>query len=266
MAQILSTITCDLGRGSCTPSSVRVMQYDSDIRYIAVKFLDKGQAWAIPSGFAVKLRMMKSDGTPTCKPVDNVTGNTAQFQLTADMCKNGGSRITITDEDGSHIFEVMDGLDGGEAATPEIGANGNWYIGGVDTGKPSRGEQGPQGEQGAESLDDQTVSTAPEVLPRLRGDGSLIKSGTRICWKGMVKRAAVDLWDTPENAPDAAPTLWEDIQYRQGYRIIPEVITAGLAFALGELGWWGDSLYKSLLNSNVWTPEGYPAGWEKQEE
>ena len=85
MAQILSTITCDLGRGSCTPSSVRVMQYDSDIRYIAVKFLDKGQAWAIPSGFAVKLRMMKSDGTPTCKPVDNVTGNTAQFQVTADM-------------------------------------------------------------------------------------------------------------------------------------------------------------------------------------
>lgn len=120
-------------------------------------------------------------------------------------------------------------------------------------------------EQGAESLDDQTVSTAPEVLPRLRGDGSLVKTGTRICWNSAVKRAAVDLWDTPENAPDAAPTLWEDIQYRQGYRIIPEVITAGLAFALGELGWWGDSLYKSLLNSNVWTPEGYPAGWEKQE-
>lgn len=120
-------------------------------------------------------------------------------------------------------------------------------------------------EQGAESLDDQTVSTAPEVLPRLRGDGSLVKAGTRICWNGTVKQAAVDLWDTTENTPDAAPTLWEDIQYRQGYRIIPEVITAGLAFALGELGWWGDSLYKSLLNSNVWTPEGYPAGWEKQE-
>lgn len=121
-------------------------------------------------------------------------------------------------------------------------------------------------EQDAESLDDQTVSTAPEVLPRLRGDGSLVKTGTRICWNGTVKRAAVDLWDSAENTPDAAPTLWEDIQYRQGYRIIPEVITPGQAFALGELGWWGDSLYKSLLNSNVWTPEGYPAGWERQEE
>ena len=121
-------------------------------------------------------------------------------------------------------------------------------------------------EQGAESLDDQTVSTAPEVLPRLRGDGSLVKAGTRICWNGMVKRAAVDLWDSAENTPDAAPTLWEDIQYKQGYRIIPEVITAGLAFSTGELGWWGDSLYKSLLNSNVWTPEENPSGWERQEE
>lgn len=94
-------------------------------------------------------------------------------------------------------------------------------------------------EQGAESLDDQTVSTAPEVLPRLRGDGSLIKSGARICWKGTVKRAASDLWDNPENTPDAAPALWEDIQYKQGYRIIPEVITAGLAFSMGGAGMVG---------------------------
>ena len=26
--------------------------------------------------------------------------------------------------------------------TPHIGANGNWYIGDIDTGKPSRGEKG----------------------------------------------------------------------------------------------------------------------------
>ncbi len=31
---------------------------------------------------------------------------------------------------------------------PEIGANGNWYINGADTGKPSRGETGQQGATG----------------------------------------------------------------------------------------------------------------------
>ena len=117
-------------------------------------------------------------------------------------------------------------------------------------------------ETAAVSLDDATASTAPELFPRLKGDGSLVKAGTRICWGGTLKRAAVDLWDNAENTPDAAPTLWEDVLYRDGIRIIPETITVGLAFAKGERGWWGDSLYVSTLDANVWTPEAYPAGWE----
>ena len=32
---------------------------------------------------------------------------------------------------------------------PEIGTNGNWYIMGEDTGKPSWGETGPAGDKGA---------------------------------------------------------------------------------------------------------------------
>lgn len=60
----------------------------------------------------------------------------------------GGTRVTITDADGEHTFDVMNGKDGGAAATPTIGENGNWFINGEDTGKPSRGEQGPKGEQG----------------------------------------------------------------------------------------------------------------------
>ena len=119
-------------------------------------------------------------------------------------------------------------------------------------------------EQAAASLDDQTASTAPALLRRLKQDGKLVSAGTRINWGGVIKRAAVDLWDTAENTPDAAPTLWEDISYRAGYRVIPETITAGTAFALDELGWWGDKLYKSKLAANVYTPEQYQAGWEEQ--
>ena len=119
-------------------------------------------------------------------------------------------------------------------------------------------------EQAAASLDDQTASTAPALLRRLRQDGKLVSAGTRINWGGTIKRAAVDLWDTTDNTPGAAPTLWEDIDYRDGYRVIPSVITAGTAFAMDELGWWGGKLYKSKLAANVYTPEQYPAGWEVQ--
>jgi hypothetical protein len=112
------------------------------------------------------------------------------------------------------------------------------------------------------SLDDKTASTSAELFPRLSEDGALVKAGTRINWHGILKRAAADLWDTAENNPDNAPTLWEDIEYRNGFRIIPKNITTGLAFAKDECGWWGDVLYKSIIDANVWTPEAYPSGWE----
>lgn len=117
-------------------------------------------------------------------------------------------------------------------------------------------------EQAAASLEDKTASTAGMLFPKLKQDGALVKAGTRINWNGTLKRAAVNLWDTPENNPDNAPTLWADIQYRNGYRIIPEIITVTTAFAEGEYGWWGDVLYKSKVNSNVYTPDQYAPNWE----
>lgn len=119
-------------------------------------------------------------------------------------------------------------------------------------------------EQASASLPDKEASEAAVLFPRLKHDASLIKAGTRINWYGVVKRAAADLWDTEANNPDNAPSLWEGISFREGYRIIPETITAGTAFSLGECGWWGDALYKSLIAANVYTPEQYPTGWEKQ--
>ena len=117
-------------------------------------------------------------------------------------------------------------------------------------------------EQAAASLDDKTASTAATMFPSLRQDGALVKAGTRINWNGTIKKAAVDLWDTEANKPDNAPALWEDIAYRDGFRVIPQTVTAGTAFALDECGWWGDALYRSTISNNVWTPEQYSAGWE----
>lgn len=121
-------------------------------------------------------------------------------------------------------------------------------------------------EQAATSLDDKTASTAATLFPRLKQDGALVKAGTRINWNGTVKRVAVDLWDTEENNPDNAPALYDDLPYKDGYRIIPATITAGGAFLLDEFGWWDGELYKSTINNNVWTPAQYAAGWVKVNE
>ena len=120
-------------------------------------------------------------------------------------------------------------------------------------------------EQAATSLDDKTASTAATLFPRLKGNGELVKAGTRINWNSVVKKAAVDLWDTQGNNPDNAPTLWADLPYKDGYRIIPEIITVPEAFKEGECGWWDGVLYRSRVAANVYTPAQYPDNWERVE-
>lgn len=97
--------------------------------------------------------------------------------------------------------------------------------------------------------------------------GELIKAGTRIrddANPEIIWRASVDLWNSAENAPENAPTLWERVAYRSGIRIAPEVFTATSAAKNGELMWFGDTLYRSLMDGNVFTPQEENC-WERAE-
>lgn len=72
-------------------------------------------------------------------------------------CRVGKLEISLTDskknkctlsnykEIASKIREPKDGENG---KTPEIGPNGNWWVGGFDTGKPAQGGQGLPGKDG----------------------------------------------------------------------------------------------------------------------
>lgn len=114
----------------------------------------------------------------------------------------------------------------------------------------------------AASLDDADASMSAELFPQLKYDGSLIEAFTRINWKGKVMKNGSALWDTEQNDPDHAPTLWSELEYREGIRVIPETIDVTKQFSEGELGWWGDVLYRSKVDGNVYTPAQYAANWE----
>lgn len=113
------------------------------------------------------------------------------------------------------------------------------------------------------SLSDQEISQCPEFARSMKYDGALIAYKTRINWRGKIKMAALDLWDTEQNNPDNAPDLWTDIDYVDGVRKIKENMTAGEAFAQGEKGWWKGEVYESTYTGNTYTPEQYPDGWTK---
>ena len=74
--------------------------------------------------------------------VSQTAGNT--MKVSFDASKEG---MTAVDDQTITLPAGKDGKDGTNGITPHIGANGNWYIGGTDTGKPSRGEDGTAGKE-----------------------------------------------------------------------------------------------------------------------
>lgn len=188
---------------------------------------------------------------------------------------NGGVTAEELDALCSGVLEILDN-DGNVVGTQDgyttLGEH-SLVIGKITTAEQERDElaaalavetaKTPYIEMLTANLDDAVASTVIPLYPSMKYDGGLISAGTRINWNGALKRAAVDLWDAEHNDPDHAPTCWEDIQYRDGYRIIPDVITVGLAFANGEKGWWTDGLlYESLADNNVYTPAAYREHWK----
>lgn len=112
------------------------------------------------------------------------------------------------------------------------------------------------------SVDDATSSRMADYFPAWES-GIAYTAGFRVRYNGNLYKCTQSHTSQSDWTPAAAPSLWDAVQYRNGYRVIPETISAAGAFALGEYGWWGDHLYKSTIASNVWTPEAYPTGWEE---
>ena len=123
-----------------------------------------------------------ADGSPGQNGADGAPGADGYSPAASVEQSADGAKITITDKSGTTEAVVKNGKDGAngrdgadgqpgrdgtdgapgrdgvdgqpgkdgkDGITPTIGDNGNWYLGGTDTGKPSRGADGATGATGA---------------------------------------------------------------------------------------------------------------------
>lgn len=114
-----------------------------------------------------------------------------------------------TGPQGPQGIQGIQGPAGADGITPTIGENGNWYLGGTDTGKPSRGvqgvqgpkgdtgAQGPRGEQGPAG----TVNV-PATTSLIKGNGSgglvaAVAGSDYIASGNIVKQTLVNTETTP---------------------------------------------------------------------
>lgn len=63
--------------------------------------------------------------------------------------------------------------------------------------------------------------------------------------------------------PDATPSLYEPIGLNsKGYPVWSKPSGAHDAYNIGDIVDYNGTLYKSLIDGNVYSPDEYPAGWE----
>ena len=149
--------------------------YGTNISALATtqsEFLEtKAEALLVPKG------TVHVDNIDTITANELAKTNVAETDDSIIMNVNGDFvQITVDALGKSAGLKGEKGEKGDDGITPMIGANGNWYLGAVDTGKPSRGEtgatgpQGPKGEKGDTGPQGEIGATGPQGLQGEKGE------------------------------------------------------------------------------------------------
>lgn len=138
--------------------------------------------------------------------VDGVT------PLDAEHLNHMEQGISQLSEEIAKIPGGKDGADGQDGITPTIGENGNWYLGDTDTGKPSRGEKGDEGQPGKDGQDGSPGKDGNNGQPGKDGTSpvisvSAITGGHRITITDANGTKTVDVMDGSDgkNGADGQP-------------------------------------------------------------
>ena len=132
---------------------------DGYIQYSA----DGGSTW---QNLIAVADLKGADGAPG---KDGPTGAPGKDGHSPVVTATKSGKTTTINVDGAAIATVEDGADGKPGAagadgiTPTIGPNGNWFLGATDTGKPSRGETGTPGKDGAKGKRQPLAERFPSV-------------------------------------------------------------------------------------------------------
>ena len=114
--------------------------------------------------------------------------------------------------------------------------------------------------------DEATIYDYADLYPEWSGDGVAYGGNLSIAaYGGNLYRCIQPHTSQPGWTPEAAPSLWARIG--DPAEEWPEWLqpTGGHdAYNTGDKVTYGGKHYTSLINSNIWSPEAYPAGWREE--
>ena len=117
-------------------------------------------------------------------------------------------------------------------------------------------------EKASASLDDTDALNAIELYPVWADDVSYV-AGDRVRYDGVLYKCLQAHTSQPDWTPDAAPSLWAKVLIPDP-DVIPEweQPDSTNGYFKGDKVTYNGTVYESLIDNNVWSPDAYPAGWQ----
>lgn len=117
----------------------------------------------------------------------------------------------------------------------------------------------------AETLTDEQVDAVTAAFPAWSGDGVKVGVGDLRSYDGVLYRCVQAHVTQDDWTPAATPALWVSVRKTTGGAPDEWVQPTGAqdAYNVGDRVTFQGAVYESVIDGNVWSPSGYPAGWKR---
>lgn len=117
----------------------------------------------------------------------------------------------------------------------------------------------------AVSLPDEEAVEAVELFPAWAA-GTAYEQGRRIRYGDKLYRCVQAHTAQTDWTPDQTPALWTEVAKPGEIPVWRQPTGAQDAYNKGDKVWFPErdtTVYESLIDANVYSPEAYPAGWKQ---
>ena len=103
----------------------------------------------------------------------------------------------------------------------------------------------------------------PWVVGRVVSVGEFLTYGTNSVGDPQLYKVVIEHTAQADWTPDTSPSLFTPIGLDEdGYPVWSQPTGSHDAYNKGDIVNYKGTLYKSLIDGNIYSPEAYPAGWE----
>ncbi len=115
-----------------------------------------------------------------------------------------------------------------------------------------------------DTIGDAAVAEVAALFPDWT-PGAKVKPGDVLAWDGTLVECIQAHTTQADWTPDKVPALWTPVRKVAGAAPDEWVQPVGAsdAYRKGDRVLFQGATYESVIDANVWSPTGYPAGWKK---